>query len=86
MTIFYALGVYTLKSKIDDVIKKSKSKILTIWNCQIVAQMIAVIFSNDILDVLINRLGFTSRPSWVTLPKNARDYFSETVITIDFRI
>ena len=52
---------YTLwHENIDDVIKKWKFKISETWGCQIVAQMIAVIFGNNILDVLVNRLGFYS--------------------------
>ena len=68
---------YTLwHENIDDVIKKWKFKISETWGCQIVAQMIAVIFGNNILDVLVNRLGFTARPTWVTLPQNAPGYNS----------
>ena len=51
--------MYTLKWKIDDVIKKWKFKISKIWDSQILALMIVVIFCNNILDISLNRLGAT---------------------------
>ena len=51
---FYVPRVHTLKWEIDDVIRKMKN--VKFWKYEIAKLMIAVIFGNDILDVLFNRL------------------------------